>query len=87
MRRPLLLDLAAVELPQADGGVEGAGEKHRAEVVPLEREDGPLVHREDEMEVAGRTAKEEGGELGGARREGYYSRPDASDSILTAGSE
>lgn len=57
MSRPLLLDLAAVELPKADGSVEGASEEHRAEVVPLEREDGALVHGEDEMKVARGTAK------------------------------
>ena len=54
VRAPLLLDLARVELPEADRVVERAGEEHRAERVPLEREDGALVHRQDEVQVARR---------------------------------
>lgn len=52
MRRPLLLNLARVELPQADRVVERASKEHRSRVVPLEREDRALVHRKHEMEVA-----------------------------------
>lgn len=56
MRRPLLLDLARVELPEADRVVERASEEHRSGVVPLERKDRALVHREHEMKVARRSA-------------------------------
>lgn len=63
--RPLLLDFSAVEFPEADGVVERARQEHRADAVPLEREDRPLVHREDEVEISG--GPEESPRLGACR--------------------
>jgi hypothetical protein len=56
VRRPLLLHLPTAQFPETDRVVEGTSEEHGADAVPFEGEDGALVHRQDEMQVAGGSA-------------------------------